>query len=58
MPELKIAATLPGEGIAIAVIEMLTALWKDAGPEQKLQMWDWWIKDMERWRKFWKVPEE
>ena len=57
MPDLKIAATLPGEGIAIAVVNLLSVLWKDASPEHKLQLWDWYIKDMERWRKFWKLPE-
>lgn len=57
MPELKIAATLPGEGIAIAVVELLGTIWKDATPDHKIQLWDWWIKDMERWRKLWKIPD-
>lgn len=55
MPDLKIAASLPGEQVAIAVIDLLRELWKDADPEQKKQIWTWWIEDMTKWRKFWKI---
>lgn len=46
--------------IAVMLTEgfkMVTALAEGAQPDQKAKMWQWWIDDMTRWRKFFKIPD-
>jgi len=46
------------EAVALAVkalAEMVTEIVKGQPPELKAKMWEWYVKDMETWRKFWKV---
>lgn len=38
-----------------AVAEMITEIVKGQPDSVKAQAWDWWVKDMAAWRKFWKV---
>lgn len=38
-----------------AVAELLCEMIKGQGPEEKAQMWKWYVEDMERFRKFWKI---
>lgn len=38
-----------------AIAEMVTEIVKGQTPEQKKQMWDWYIEDTKRWREFWGV---
>lgn len=38
-----------------AVAEMVTEIVKGMTPEAKQKVWDWYIADQERWRKFWKL---
>lgn len=33
------------------VLRLVIAAMEGQTPEQKRQMWDWYIKDVERWRK-------
>ncbi len=38
-----------------AIAEMITEIVRGQPPEVKAQAWEWWQKDMERWRKFFKI---
>jgi hypothetical protein len=40
-----------------AVAEMITEIVKGQPPEIKKQAWEWWLNDMERWRKLWKLSD-
>lgn len=40
-----------------AVAEMITEIIKGQSPEVKAQIWMWWVEDMKRWRKFFKLDE-
>lgn len=55
MPSTKLSVTLPGEGLAIALIELVRELSAGQSAAQKKKMWDWIIADIERWRVFWGV---
>lgn len=41
-----------------AVAEMITEIVKGMTPEAKQKVWDWYITDQERWRKFWKLDAD
>lgn len=41
-----------------AVAEMITELSRGQSDEQKKKLAEWWIRDMERWRRFWKLDDE
>jgi len=48
------------EAVALAVkaiAEMVTEIVKGQPPELKAKMWEWYVKDMETWRKFWGVDK-
>lgn len=56
-PSLDLAVSLPGEQVAVAVLDLFKMFWSDMTPDQK-QVWlDWMIEDQKAWRKFWKVGE-
>lgn len=48
------------EAVALAVkalAEMVTEIIKGQPPAVKEKIWDWYVKDMENWRKFWGVDK-
>ena len=48
------------EAVALAVkaiAEMVTEIVKGQPPELKAKMWEWYVKDMETWRNFWRVDK-
>lgn len=55
MPDVKVGVMLPGEALAIAVVELIREIIKSQTPEVQKQMWDWYVEDAKKWRKFWKV---
>jgi len=57
MSDIKLGVTLPGEQLAISVVELIREIIKSQPPEVQKQMWDWYIEDAKRWRKYWKVDE-
>lgn len=40
-----------------AVAEMITEIVKGQTPEQRAQVWAWWIEDQTRWRKLFKISD-
>ncbi len=40
-----------------AIAEMVTEIVRGQPPEVKKQAWEWWQKDIERWRKLLKLDE-
>ena len=38
-----------------AIAEMVTEIVRGQPPEVKAKIWDWWVADMERWRKLLKL---
>lgn len=40
-----------------AIAEMVTAMVQGQSPEQKQKIWDWFIADQERWRKWFHLSE-
>lgn len=40
-----------------AIAEMVTAMVQGQSPEQKQKIWDWYITDQERWRKWLHLSE-
>jgi hypothetical protein len=38
-----------------SITDMITEIVKGQTPEQKQKIWDWYIADVERWRKFFKL---
>ena len=43
--------------VVIAITNMVTKIVEGQTPEQKKQLWDWYIADVARWRKFFKVDD-
>lgn len=41
--------------LAAATINLITELLDGATPEQKQEMWRWYIEDMQRWRRLLKL---
>lgn len=42
---------IPGEKILELLLELIVEAMKGQTPEQKKQMWDWYIEDIKWWRK-------
>jgi hypothetical protein len=40
-----------------AIAEMITEIVKGQPPEVRTQMWEWWVADQARMRRFFKVDE-
>jgi len=38
-----------------SICDMVTEIVKGQTPQQKEKIWDWYIKDVERWRKVFKL---
>ncbi len=38
-----------------AIAEMVTEMVKGQTPEEKAKIWQWWLDDQARWRKFFKL---
>lgn len=47
----------PYAQIALALINLFTEIVKGQPPEIKAQIWQWYIEDQKRWRKFFKIDE-
>lgn len=45
-------------GAVKAVAEMVTEIVKGQPPEVKAKIWEWYITDQERWRKFFKLDDK
>ena len=48
------------EAVALAVkaiAEMVTEIVKGQPADVKYKLWEWYVKDMENWRKFWGVDK-
>lgn len=43
---------IPGEKLLELLLELVLEAMKGQTPEQKKQMWDWYIEDIKWWRKF------
>ncbi len=40
-----------------AIAEMITEIVKGQTPDQRAQVWAWFIADQARWRAFFKIPD-
>jgi hypothetical protein len=40
-----------------SICQMVTAIVEGQPPEVKKQLWEWYVKDVEAWRKFWGVEK-
>lgn len=54
LPEAIILATA---GAIEAACNMALEAMRGQTPEQKAKIWQWWIEDVERWRKFWGIDK-
>ena len=54
MPDepIGLAIVIPGERIIELALEIVLEAMKGQTAEQRAQMWDWYIKDVSKWRKF------
>ncbi len=55
---LDLSVQLPGEALIIKVIDLVLVLADGQTAAQKKKMWDWIIKDIERWRTFWGIDTD
>ena len=57
MPEIQIQAgvALPGEAIVVKLLEIVKVLIEKEPPEAAVKRWEWFEKDYDRWRKFWRL---
>lgn len=46
---------IPGEAIIVLVLQIVLEGMKGQTPEQRAKMWDWYVSDVEKWRKFLKI---
>jgi hypothetical protein len=44
---------LPGEALAIAIVNLIGKLADQQTPEQRMKLWDMYIQDTQNWRAFW-----
>lgn len=58
MPETMIGVSLPGEQLACKLVDLVIEISQGMSAEQKRQLWDWIIRDIARWRKFWGMDDE
>jgi hypothetical protein len=40
-----------------AIAEMITAIVQGQPPEVRRQMWDWYVEDQKRWRRWFKLED-
>jgi hypothetical protein len=40
-----------------AIAEMITEIVKGQPPEVRRQMWDWYVEDQKRWRRWFKLED-
>ncbi len=43
--------------LVVALTNLAIAMAEGQTPEQKKIIWDWWIKDITFWRKFFKIDQ-
>lgn len=48
----------PYTQVALALINLFTEIVKSQPPEVKAEIWKWYVEDMRRWRKFFKIDED
>ena len=48
-------SVIPGEAIIVGVLKVVELAMEGQTPEQRSKMWDWYIRDVERWRAFLKL---
>jgi hypothetical protein len=53
MPDVKLSATFPGEGVAIALLEYATKCRETMSQENRDRFDGVMIRSMERWNSFW-----
>ena len=53
---IQLSAQLPGEALAIALINLIQTIVEGQPPEVKQRLWEHYLTDMEAWRKFWGLP--
>jgi len=54
MPEAIILATAQ---LVTAIADLIRVAMEGQTPEQKAQMWQWYVNDMTAWRKFWGIKD-
>jgi hypothetical protein len=48
---------IPGEQIIVLILQIVLEAMRGQNEEQRAKMWDWYIKDVERWRKILKLDQ-
>lgn len=48
---------IPGEKVIELILEIVLETMKGQNTEQRKQIWDWYVEDMKRWRKIFKMDE-
>lgn len=46
---------IPGEQIIVLILQIVKLAMEGQSPEQRQKMWDWYVRDVERWRKWLKL---
>lgn len=54
---INFSVSIPGEQFFIALFGMVTALVESQPPEVKKQLWDWYVQDVKKWRKLFKLED-
>lgn len=57
MPALTDAAIIASASAVKSVAELIRYCMEGATPQQREKMWQWYIDDMTRWRKFWGLED-
>ena len=56
--KIDLSVSLPGEQLAMKMIDLVIEISRGQSAAQKKKMWEWVIADIERWRKFWGVDSD
>lgn len=52
-----IGVTLPGEQVIVLILQIVLEAMRGQTAEQKARMWEIYIRDLEKWRKWLKLDE-
>ena len=55
--QINVSVTIPGEQIIVLALQIVLEAMRGQTDTQRAQMWEWYIKDMERWRKLLKLDQ-
>jgi predicted alpha/beta hydrolase len=50
--------SLPGEMLAVEIVKLIRETLADQPVGVKAQIWEWFIREMRRWRKFWRLDQD